>query len=172
MSKYPSAVASHPEKSLFKSKQSDIKDSIKMGVDGITVMMPAMLLDGKKNIKQFKKQCKKIGRLKRFDTAISLSAMDMTTDQIKQAFKIVDKTKLKAITFIFGDVRLEDFREKISVINKYKSKKAIRILANVETVPAVQELIKDNVDDILTPFADDIGCELVERFNVKSVKLK
>lgn len=158
--------------SLFKSKLSDIRDSLKMGVNGITVMMPAMLLDGKKNVKQFKKQCKKIGRIRKIDTAVSLSAMDLTADQIKLAFKIVDKTKLKAITFIFGDVRLEDFREKMSLINKHKGKKAVRILANVETVPAVQELIKDNVDDILTPFADDIGLELVERFNIKSVKLK
>ena len=158
--------------SLFKSKLSDIKDSIKMGVDGITVMMPAMLLEGKKNLKLFKKQCKKIGRNRRLDTSISLSAMDMTTDQIKSAVKITERTKLKAITFIFGDVKLQDFREKMSVINKYKGKKPVRILANVETVPAIQELIKDNVDDILTPFADDLGAELIERFNIKTIKLK
>ena len=114
------AIGAYAPISYISPYASSVAGVIKMGVDGITVMMPAMLLDGKKNIKQFKKQCKKIGRLRRFDTAISLSAMDMTTDQIKQAFKIVDKTKLKAITFIFGDVRLEDFREKISVINKYK----------------------------------------------------
>ena len=158
--------------SLFKSKLSDIRDSLRMGVNGVTVMLPAMLLEDKKNVKQFKKQSKKLGKIKRIDTSIALSAMDINLEQIKTAFKIVEKTKLKAITFIFGDVRLEEFREKMTVINKFKGKKPVRVLANVEQVSAVQELIKDNVDGILSPFADEIGVELVKRFNIKSVKLK
>jgi deoxyribose-phosphate aldolase len=157
--------------SLFKSKLNDVRDSIKMGVNGVTVMLPTMLLEGK-NVKQFKKQSKKIGRIKRVETSISLSAMDLTSEQIKTAFKITERTKLNAVTFIFGDVGLEEFREKMAVINKYRGKKPIKILANVENVPAVQELIKDQVDGILTPFADEIGTELIKRFDIKSVKLK
>ncbi len=158
--------------SLFKSKLSDVRDSLRLGVNGVTVMMPAMLLDGKKNVKQFKKQSKKLGKIKKIDTSIAFSAMDINLEQIKTAFKIVEKSKLKAITFIFGDVKLEEFREKMTVINKFKGKKPVRILANVETVSAVQELIKDSVDIILSPFADEIGTELIKRFNIKSVKLK
>ncbi|MBO5713993.1 MAG: hypothetical protein J6R83_01025 [Clostridia bacterium] len=157
--------------SLFKSKLNDVRDSIKMGVNGVTVMLPAMLLEGK-NVKQFKKQSKKIGKIKRVETSISLSAMDLTSEQIKTAFKITERTKLNAVTFIFGDVGLEEFREKMTVINKYRGKKPIMILANVENVSAVQELIKDQVDGILTPFADEIGTELLKRFDIKSVKVK
>jgi hypothetical protein len=34
------------------------------------------------------------------------------------------------------------------------------------------ELFKNQVDKIITPYANEIGEQLVERFNVKSVKLK
>ncbi|MBQ7348438.1 MAG: hypothetical protein IJW47_00445 [Clostridia bacterium] len=167
-----SAIIDFPfGESLFKSKLIDVRDSLKMGVDGVTVMMPAILLE-QKNLKVFKKQCKKIGAIKKIDTAISLSPMELNAEQIKNAIKFVEKTKLKAVTFIFGDVRLEDFRAKMAEINKFRMKKSVRILANVETVQAVQELIKDNVDEILTPYADDLGVELVKRFGIKSVKLK
>lgn len=157
--------------SLFKSKLSDVRDSLRMGVDGVTVMMPTMMLE-QKNVKQFKKQCKKIGRIKKADTSVALSPTELNEEQIKNAVKIIEKTKLKAVTFIFGEVKLDEFREKMAVINKYKGKKPVRILANVETVASVQELIKNDIDEILTPYADDIGVELVKRFNVKSVKTK
>lgn len=157
--------------STFKSKLADIKDSISAGVDGITVILPAMLLEKDKQ-KQFKKQVKKIGKFYKKDAGIALSAMDIDEDAVKFAFKTVEKSKVGSITFIFGETDEESLKLKMTAINKYRGKKTVKVMGNVSHPEAVMELIKFKVDEILTPFADDIGKDLIKRFKIKSVKLR
>lgn len=156
--------------SSFKSKINDLKESARKGVDAITVMIPNML-NSSEMVKIFKKQVKKIGRLYKKGSGIALNASDLSEEQIKRAIKITARTKLSFITFAFGEATLEELKAKINVVNKYKGNKKIYVLANVDRADAVMELFKLKVDKILTPYADAIGQELVERFKVKSVKL-
>lgn len=157
--------------STFKSKLADIKDSISAGVDGVTVILPAMLLEKDKQ-KQFKKQVKKIGKFYKKDAGIALSAMDIDEDAVKFAFKTVEKSKVGSITFIFGETDENSLKLKMAAINKYRGKKTVKVMGNVSHPEAVMELIKFKVDEILTPFADDIGKDLIKRFKIKSVKLR
>ena len=60
----------------------------------------------------------------------------------------------------------------MEVVNKYRGAKKVRVLANVDSAEAVSELLKLKADMVLTPYADEIGKTLVERFNIKSVKLR
>ena len=72
--------------SSFKSKINDLKDSARVGVDGITVTIPSMMT-AVENVKTFKKQVKKIGRLYKKGSGIALNATDLDEQQIKRAIK-------------------------------------------------------------------------------------
>lgn len=152
--------------STFKSKLSGIKESVKMGANEVTVAIPSMLL-GTGEIKNFKKQIKKLGRIKKVKVGVSLNASDLDEDKIKLALKIINKLKLNFITFAFGDATLIEVKNKLGVINKYRSAKPVCVLANVDRAEAVTELFKLKVDYIITPYSDDIGDDLLKRFNLK-----
>lgn len=156
--------------SSLKGKLTDLKNTLNFGVDGATVMMPNLLLAPEK-LKVFKKHVKRFGRAINRQTGVAVNATDLSEDAIKNAIKIVDKTKLSFITFVFGDTPEDQIKSKIKTIYKYKSKKEIRILGNVCSPEAVMALFKMGVDKILTPYANEIGKELVKRFKIKSVKL-
>ena len=53
-----------------------------------------------------------------------------------------------------------------------KGDKKIFVFANVSSPEGIIALFKNQVDKILTPFADDIGKDLLKRFKVKSIKLE
>lgn len=157
--------------SLFKSKLNDVKESIKDGVDGVTVMLPTMLLDDA-NLKEFKKQVKKLGKIKTVEKGIALVATDISDAQVKHALKTVEKSGLDSLTFVFGDATEEDIMNKLTAIEKYKGKKTVKILGNVQTAEGTVEIFKLGADMVLTPYADEIGLELIKRFNVKTAKLR
>jgi len=153
--------------SAFKAKLASIKDGKSYGVEENTVMMPAMLLD-EANIKQFKKQCVTIGRYG--ISSIALNALDLDEGAIDRAIKAISKTKLSHIIFVFGEATVEEVKNKMVVINKYRGLKKIGVLANVENAKDVSELFKCGADKILTPYADNIGKELLEKFKIKGIK--
>lgn len=156
--------------SAVKSKISGIADCKNRDVDDVTVMMPTLLLC-KTDKKLFKKQIAKYARCYRGHVGIGLNATDLTEEQISLAMKIASKTKVEFVTFIFGSATSEELNLKMSVVKKYKSNKKVFVLANVERAEAVMELYRLDVDRIITPYADDIGKDLVKKFKVKSVKL-
>lgn len=157
--------------SSFKNKLSSIKECIKKGVDDVTVMMPTLLIN-KDHSKEFKKQSAKIGKIYKGCAGIALNATDLNEEQIKLAVKSVNKTKLAFITFVFGTASLEEVKAKMAIVKKYKDNKKVFALANVDTAEGVMALFSNGVDKILTPYADQIGEQLIDRFRVKSVKLK
>jgi hypothetical protein len=105
------------------------------------------------------------------EKGIAISATDLTADSIELAVKLVEKTKLDFLTLVFGEAREQTLIEKMSAVNSVKHSKKIKVLGNVETAGAMIELYRLNTDVILTPYADDIGKELVDRFKIKSLKL-
>lgn len=157
--------------SSLKSKMADIRDSASFDADDITVVMPSVTT-AEENANILKKQAKKISRSYRKGAGIALNATDLTDDQIKRAIKTAERTKLSFITFIFGETALSELVNRMTFINSIKGNKKIKVLANVDSAEGIMQLFKLDVDVILTPYADVIGKELIERFNVKGVKLR
>ncbi len=157
--------------SSLKSKMAEIKASINSGVDGVTVVIPAILTTPD-YVKDFKKQAKKIGKSFRDSAGIALNATDLTDEQLKIAIKMTERTKLSYITLLFGETALPELIERITFINTLKGNKKIKVLANVDSAEGIMQLFKLGVDTILTPFADGIGAELVKRFKIKGVNLR
>lgn len=157
--------------STFKSKLADVKDGIAEGVDGVTVVFPAMMLD-KDRRKEFKKQVAKTGRLYKKEARVALAATELSEEAVKFAFKTAEKSKIDGLIFIFGEIGEKELKDKMREINAYRGKKPVRVLGNVKTPEAVMSLIKLGVDEIFTPYADDIGKDLAERFKIKSLKLR
>ena len=156
--------------STLKSKLVSIGEAKRDGVDSVTVMMPTALLKEEKK-KEFIKHLKKTARAFKGEKGIAISATDLTAESIELAVKLVEKTKLDFLTLVFGEAREQTLIEKMSAVNSVKHSKKIKVLGNVETAGAMIELYKLNTDVILTPYADDIGKELVDRFKIKSLKL-
>ncbi len=157
--------------SSIKSKLGGVKECVKQGVDDVTVMMPSMLVN-KDNLKQFRKQSLKIGKAYKGRAGIALNATDLDEEQIKLAVKSVSRSKLAFITFVFGTATFDEVQQKMTIVKKYKEKQKIFALANVDTAEGIMALFTNGVDKILTPYADQIGEELVRKFRIKSIKLK
>jgi len=157
--------------SSFKGKIASVREGMKIGVDTVGVTIPNMLLESE-NIKQYKSQVKKVGKLFKEGSGIVLNATDLSEDSIKKALKIANRTKLTSVTFAFGEATLEQVKLKLDVVNKYRGSKKINVLANVDRAEAVTEMFKLNVDMILTPYADDIGKDLFNKFKITSIKLR
>lgn len=169
----------------FKSKLNNVRESIRAGVDGVSVMMPNLLATPE-NIKIFKKQVKKIGRCYKYNSNVVINATDLSEQEIQRVFKLITKTKLKGVVFAFGEATLEEVKSKITIANKLRgvgeakksrrknklSVKNMAVIANVDRADAINELFKLHVDKIITPYADQIGEELIKRFKIKSIKLR
>ncbi len=157
--------------SAFKSKITDIKDALKTGVKAVTLMLPAMLLT-KEKVREYKRQLKIVGRINKIETSVAFAVNDLNEDAIRLAVKFFEKSKVKALTLVFGEASENQVRRKTSAINGFKGNKKLYVLGNVETPEAVMELKKLKVDGIYTPYTETIGAELIKRFNVKSVNLR
>ena len=157
--------------SAFKSKLTDIKDALKIGVSGVTVMLPAMLLTREK-VREYKRQLKIVGRANKIETSVAFAVNDLNEDAIRLAVKFFEKSKVKALTLVFGEASESQVKHKMSAVNGFKGNKKVYVLGNVETPEAVMELKKLNVDGIYTPYTERIGENLIKRFNVKSVNLR
>ena len=153
--------------SLFKSKITDIKNCLKYGVDGFVVVMPVASV----NTGEFKSQIKKIGKITSRDTGVAFSAGELSEEDVKTILKAAEKSEVKSVTFVFGDATEQIIREKAAFIKKYRGKKEIRILGNVLAAEGVAILTALGADKVFTPYADEIGKELVSRFKIKCVNL-
>lgn len=155
----------------FAGKIAGLKESIKLGVDAATVFMPAILV-GKENRKTFNKQLKKISRAFRKNAGAAFNAAELKEEDVKTVTRAAEKAGLDHLLFAFGDVSEREAEEKFSAILKNRPDKIkIKILCNVRSADAVSRLYKAGAEYVLTPFADEIGAELIERFGIKSVKL-
>lgn len=156
--------------SSFKGKLADINDCKKYGVDGVTVVFPVSMAS-KERCKELKRQAKKISRLYKSDAGVAISAMELDEEGIKNVIKIVESTKVGFITFIFGEVEGNALKDKLKEIKKYRGKKAIKIMGSVSYAEAIRELNAMGIDEVITPYADDIGKQLIKRFKIKSIRL-
>ncbi len=156
--------------SLYKSKLLEIKSSIKLGVKCVTVMMPTIMLTHK-NLGALKKQAKAVSKLKKVNSSLAFNGVDLTEDGIKTMFKVLSKTKLKSITITFNEESLDEIVKKIELINEHKGALHVRVLANVTEVEQMKELLCLGVEQILTPYAEEIAKRLLERFNITKLKL-
>lgn len=157
--------------SLYKAKLHDLKESRKLGISSCAVMMPHLILQPNA-IKTFKKQAKSLGRIKKSHAGVVFSAIELDELKIKNLMKIVEKSKLEFVCFSFGDSAREVIEEKLTLINKFKQTKPIKVIANINSVEDINLLCGLNVDKILTPFADVLGEKFIEKFEIKSVELK
>lgn len=153
--------------STFKTKASAIREGKSYGVQESTVMMPNMLLS-EQNIKQFKTQCSRIGWKK---AGIALNATDIDEDTLKRAVKAFSKTKISHVVFVFGEEPIDIVMQKLQMICSNTGGKKIFVLANVDKAETIGELIKLGVEKVLTPYADDIGKELLSKYKIKSINM-
>ncbi|MBQ9514242.1 MAG: hypothetical protein IJR66_04625 [Clostridia bacterium] len=146
-----------------KTKISAAIEVMNSHADGVCVMMSPIMLTAKHS-KEFKKLIAKLGRICKKDGGIAFSVMELDDMQIKYLLRVIEKSKLSYITFIFGQVGEQELNDKMAVINKYRGKKTVKVMGNVDKADVVTELLKLNADVILTPYADKIGEELLKRF--------
>ncbi len=155
---------------LFKSKILDAKNSFKMGVDGVSVMIsPSSLGEG--FFRKTKTQIKKLARTYKNKLTLAITASELSDEQLRLFFKIVERFKNTSLLFVFGDEAKQKVIEKVQSI-KARSRRSIKVLANIDSAETAIELLSLGVEYIYTQSADGIAKSLVERFNVKSVNLK
>lgn len=157
--------------SSLQTKLQAVKEGKRAGVDSITVTLPISLLEPERR-KELKKQVKKIKRSFRGEIGLAISPDEVKDEDLKFLVKFAEKKKIRHITLTFGAVSFELLTQKTQLANKHKGKMQLKIMGNVEDAYALMHAIKLNADLVLTPFADEIGKELVKRFDVKTLKLK
>ena len=153
--------------SSLKGKVVNIKESIKIGANSVAVTVPSMMLKAE-NLKLLKKECRKYLRYSKKNAGIVLNASDVTEENFAAAIKALKKTKISYIILAFGDATIEEVKAKLALVNKNGKDKKLFILANVDKVESASELFRLGVDSVLTPYADDIGSDLLKRFKLIS----
>lgn len=166
-----SAVVDFPfGESSFKVRFSEIKNSVKKGVDGILTVINTAALKTE-NAKILKKELKKTGKIKGVEKGAAVNAEDATADDIKQIFKLSEKSGIEYVALMFGSITEAELVAKMKEINAIKGKTPVKVMANVDDVDGVKTLISLGVSGIITPYADDIARELFKEFKIKSEKL-
>lgn len=166
-----SAVVDFPfGESSFKVRFSEIKNSVKKGVDGIITVINTAALK-KENAKTLKRELKKTGKIKHVEKGAAVNAEDAAADDIKQVFKLSERAGIDYVALMFGSITEAELIAKMKEINAIKSKVPVKVMANVENVEGVKTLISLGVKGIITPFADDVAKELFKEFGIKSEKL-
>ena len=151
--------------SSLKGKISNVKESLKMGANSVAIAMPSMLFNPE-NLKMLKKQCRTLCRASKRRAGIVLNASDINEEKYAKAMKILNRSKLNFVTLAFGDATKEEVERKLNSLAKCGLNKKLYVLANVNSVESVVELFKCKVDCVLTPYADEIGTDLLKRFGL------
>lgn len=157
--------------STLKSKLDGIREAKRSGIEDAIVMIPSNLLFAE-NKKELNLTIKKIGKLTKGKGGIAFSGTDFDPNNLKKLFKFIARRKIKEITLVFGDVSYEEFREKLNTVFDVKgSEVVVNVCGNVQTKEAVMELKKLKVNKIITPYAIEIGEDLLKTFDIKKIKL-
>ncbi len=151
--------------SSFKSKMTELKIGKSVGVDGVTVVLQSALLN-EKNRKELIWQVKKFSKAFSENCSIAVSAHEITEMGIKSLISAIEKSKAQSLTILFGETSEIDLKEKIELVNKYKGRVPVKILASVSSVEGLRALFSLGVEDIYTPYADEIAKELLKKFNI------
>lgn len=166
-----SAVIDFPfGEASFKVKYSEIKNSVKKGVDGVMTVFNASEIKND-NAAVLKKQLRKIGKIKGVIKGAAVSAEDLDKDDIKCFLNVLSRAGIDYAAFLFGNVSEEQLNAKMKEITSVKGKITVKVMANVETVSGIQALIKSGADGIITPQAEMIAKELFAEFKINKVKL-
>ena len=151
--------------SSIKAKISNVKESLKLGANSVAIAMPSMMFNAE-HLKMLKKQCKTLCRISKKSAGIVINASDVNEDNYSKIMKVLSKTKPSFIVLAFGEATKEEVQRKLTSFLKCKVEKRTFVLANVESVESAVELFKLKVDSILTPYADEIGEDLLKRFSL------
>lgn len=154
----------------FSAKLAGVKESVLAGVDEVSVFMPAISLY-KENKKQLGKDLKKIAKAYKKHAGVAFSAENLSEENILIAARAAERAGLNHVLFAFGESDEDDIRRKLSAVMKSGTALTLKVLGNVKTAGGASKLFKMGAELVLTPFADEIGDELLKRFGIKSVKL-
>lgn len=156
--------------SLFKSKISDIKESIKTGVDGAVVMIP-VALTVKEKIKELKKHLRKYSSMYNGLVSVALNASDVLEEDMKRTLTLIEKYGIKKVTIVFGNATLDMVVKTLKNVCSAVKRLPIDIVSNVESAEVCVELFELGVNNVYTPYADKIGKSLFKKFGIKCAKL-
>ncbi len=167
-----SAIVDFPfGEGTFSRKVQEVRSLKALGVGKILVMMPTLMTAPDK-LRLLKKQALKLARIYKGNVGIAFVASDTVEEELKSTLKAIEKLPLSFITLVFGEASVEQVIEAAKLLVKYKGKKSVAVMGNINGEKAVVELKNIGVDKIYSPYADAVGKSLVERFKVQGVKLK
>lgn len=154
----------------FSAKIAGVKESVSSGVDEVSVFMPAMSLY-KENKKQLSKELKRIAAAYKKHAGVAFSAENLSEESILAAAKAAEKAGLNHVLFAFGESDEDSIKRKLSAVMKSGTALTLKVLGNVRTAEGAAKLFRMGAELVLTPYADEIGDELLKSFEIKSVKL-
>lgn len=154
----------------FSAKIAGVKECVGSGVDEVSVFMPAMSLY-KENKKQLSKELKRVAAAYKKHAGVAFSAENLSEESILAAAKAAEKAGLNHVLFAFGESDENSIKRKLSAVMKSGTALTLKVLGNVRTAEGAAKLFGMGAELVLTPYADEIGDELLKSFEIKSVKL-
>lgn len=152
--------------STLKGKLAEVRLSRKYDATEIMVVISPKLAV-KEQLKEFKKQVRKICSSYKNHANIVLNVSGLDNQQLKHAIKVIARAKSCGMTALFGSNTKEQVLEKIEVIKKHLKDKQMYILTDVDSPDAVSQLHSIGFDMVISPNSDKIGYEVVDRLKIK-----
>lgn len=150
---------------LYKSKLMDVKNSIRLGVDGAVVAIAPSSLMGT-NLRKSKRQLKSMLKTFKKKVCFAFSLVETGDEEIKTFFRCVEKLKIKSVLLCFGDLEQTAVVEKLNFVKPLAKNCSIKIFAKTPLDKTVVEYIKSSVELIYSQSADEIAKALLEKFNL------
>ena len=152
--------------STLKGKLAEVRLSRKYDATEIMVVISPKLAV-KEQLKQFKKQVRKICSSYKNHANIVLNVSGLDNQQLKHAIKVIARAKSCGVTALFGNNEKQQVLEKIEVIKKHLKDKQMYILTDVDSPDVVSQLHSLGFDMVISPNSDKIGYEVVDRLKIK-----
>ena len=160
-----SAIVDYPYgESTAKSRYIDVKELAKHGIKNVVATLPVSgeglsILGGVRS--NLNKMCAKLGK----GLSIGVHA-SLGDESVKKIMKTFASVKAGSFTLLCGGMTGDLLTGAVVNALKYKADKKLFVFSDVGNVKDLAEITELGVDKVYTPYALDIGNELLEKFDV------
>lgn len=151
--------------SSFKARLADVKASVNNGLDVCTIVLPYSAITMGELCAE-KSKLNKLCKAGKKNVGVAIKA-DFKQEECKKILKLIDGIKCSHITLLAEGVSAEKISEILKVLATYKFEKKVYVYSTIKTVEELSLLIESKVDKIYTPYLEEIGSGLTEKFGIK-----
>ena len=160
------AIIDYPfGESSFKAKLTELKNCLKCQFNSVTVTFPTSAVylgktnAEKNNVVKLAKKCK-------VPFGVALDS-EIPMDDMRKLLKAFANSKISYVTLLLDKMDRISMLDYFEEVAAYKGKLKVYVYSSVNNLKDLSTLIELSADKVYTPFVEEIGQELLDKFDVE-----